>query len=373
MRRLRLVALSCIAAFMVAIPAHASAAVTFTQVKLTATVSGTSVTASTTIRASASTVVQQLGICVRDSGNHIVDFPARRARAVIPTSGVDYTAVKTFASGTFTYYPCFQLNGKWVGVGKKKFTVGNPGATPSPSTSPTSASQPSPEVPTVWQRVYTQDFSTDTALGQIEKAYGTAVKGYDDATPTTWRNGGCWYPSKTLSVHDGLLDTYLHSESGLANGCRFLSSASVPYGWHGQVYGQFTVRMRADPVAGYKTAFLLWPESNNWGDGEIDFPEADLTEPVTGAVHRLSPADPNLFTKVTAATTQTGWHDYTIQWLPGHVRMLIDGVLQQDFVADVPKTPHVWVLQSETAYGAPTPAASGHVLVDSVSVDAYVG
>jgi hypothetical protein len=32
----------------------------------------------------------------------------------------------------------------------------------------------------------------------------------------------------------------------------------------------------ADGVAGYKTAFELWPASDVWNDGEIDFLESDL-------------------------------------------------------------------------------------------------
>lgn len=351
--------IACVVAALALPPTSASAATTFTQVELSATVSGTKVTATATIRASVTTTVTQYGICVRDAAGRNRDFPGKKQAAVISVQATTYTATQTLAAGRYTYYPCVQRAGSWSDVGRKSFTVVSSGTTAAPASG--------------WRRVYREDFTTDAALGQVAQTYGPELNGYHDGTPTTWRNGGCWYPSKTLSVHDGYLDTYLHAESGLANGCTYLSSAPVPYGWHRQVYGQFTVRMRADALAGYKTAFLLWPESNVWGEGEINFPEANLLDPATGAVHHLSPQDPNGFTRVEAVATQTAWHDYTIQWLPGHVRMLVDGVLLRDFTADIPSTPHYWVLQTETDFETPGRAAAGHVLVDSVTVDDYVG
>lgn len=41
----------------------------------------------------------------------------------------------------------------------------------------------------------------------------------------------------------------------------------------GLVYGRYVIRFEADPVPGYKPAWLLWPDSNDWSDAEIDFPE----------------------------------------------------------------------------------------------------
>jgi len=42
----------------------------------------------------------------------------------------------------------------------------------------------------------------------------------------------------------------------------------------GLLYGRYAIHFKADPVPGYKTSWLLWPDSEKWPqDGEIDFPE----------------------------------------------------------------------------------------------------
>jgi hypothetical protein len=44
-----------------------------------------------------------------------------------------------------------------------------------------------------------------------------------------------------------------------------------PRPYNGQTYGHYAVRVRADAVAGYKAAWLLWPDGPNggdWNDGE---------------------------------------------------------------------------------------------------------
>ena len=52
-----------------------------------------------------------------------------------------------------------------------------------------------------------------------------------------------------------------------------LAAAPKPMGWKGLTCGRFSVRYRSENIDGYKTAHLLWPESSNWNDGEIDFVE----------------------------------------------------------------------------------------------------
>jgi len=262
-------------------------------------------------------------------------------------------------------------------------------ASPTPSASSPTASTPAPEgvgmpasAPVGWRRAYSQDFNTVAPIGQVENVYGVNVAGYRDGTTTTNGrevpgNNGYYYPSKVLSVKNNVpgasngtaLDWFLHTER-IGGIDRHMSATPVPHGWANQTYGRYSVRMRADAVQGYSTAFLLWPESGNWGDGEIDFPEAELTKPATGAVHKLSPANPNEFTKVTSNTTYENWHVYTLEWQPGRVRMLIDGVLLREFTADIPDNPHYWALQVETSFKPPTNTAEGHVQVDWMTVDA---
>ena len=54
--------------------------------------------------------------------------------------------------------------------------------------------------------------------------------------------------------------------------------------WQRQAFGRFSVRFRSDPLPGYKAAWLLWPESDNWNEGEIDFPEGGLDSTMWGFI-----------------------------------------------------------------------------------------
>jgi hypothetical protein len=136
-----------------------------------------------------------------------------------------------------------------------------------------------------WRQVFAEDLTEgDVAVGGFPGPYGaTWSENYADGTPDTAaqqvpkgeRKSG-YYPSKVLSVHDGFLDMYLHSENGISMGAapspRVGGATMRP--WNSQVYGRYSVPFRADALAGYKLAWLLWPDSKQWPqDGEIDFPE----------------------------------------------------------------------------------------------------
>lgn len=343
------------------------ATLTFTQTALSATVNGSSVTFSGTVKASAQTTVTEFGISV-DTAD-----VALATNSVITTSGTTITGTQSFAAGTYTYSTYVQYPaGTWTIVGSSKsFTVSGSG-------SGGSTAMPVGNL-TGWNQVYTQDFTALAAIGQIENVYDYRVRGYADGELTTNRNGGYYYPSKVLSVINNVagasngtaLDWYIHSEV-VSGSTRFMTATPTPQGYANQTYGRYSVRMRADALAGYKTAFLLWPESQVWEEGEIDFPEGSLDGVVTGAVHGIAPSDPNSFLLIPATTTYLqNWHIYTIDWLPGHVRMYIDGVLQRDFTQWVPTVPMYWALQVETDYDAPVASTQGHLQVDWCVVYEY--
>ena len=116
-----------------AIPAEAATS-TFTALSLSAVVSGTSVTARTTVSAAPAVWAQHYGICVRSSSGANLDFP--KVATTISTSGTPLTtAAKTFVSGTYSYFPCVSVNNVWTNVGAPKtFVVG--AATPAAQTTP---------------------------------------------------------------------------------------------------------------------------------------------------------------------------------------------------------------------------------------------
>jgi len=172
-------------------------------------------------------------------------------------------------------------------------------------------------------------------------------------------------PKRVLSVKHGLLDMYLHTEEGQAYVAApepELNGSDV----RGQKYGRFSVRFRADPVPGYKTAWLLWPDSDKRRHGEIDFPEANLGDTINGFVHHAVRGRGQ--ERFSTGKTFENWHIATIEWLPGRVTFNLDGAVVGTSTRKIPKKRMHWVLQTETQLDGPPPPAdaAGHVQVDWV-------
>ena len=215
-----------------------------------------------------------------------------------------------------------------------------------------------------WRQTFTEDFSVDQPAGQFPGAYSSKWMSYDGFVDTS---GDGDYAQRIISAHDSMLDLHLHSENG-----RPLVAAPVPLvdgQWGGQLYGRFSVRLKADPLAGYGAALLLWSDANNWNEGEIDFPESDLNQTVTGANH--CPGDPvrNCYQVGTTARI-SDWHTYTINWTPRLLSFEIDGKVVGSTDHDIPATPMHWVLQFGTT-GIPDAATEGHVLIDWATIYRY--
>ena len=97
--------------------------VTYTGSGLVATVNGSTVTASVTLKASRTVDVSEIGICVRDSASGNRDF-AKDQGGNLPLTGRTITKTRTFDPGTYTYWGCAKVNGGWYNVGQAKaFTI----------------------------------------------------------------------------------------------------------------------------------------------------------------------------------------------------------------------------------------------------------
>jgi hypothetical protein len=251
--------------------------------------------------------------------------------------------------------------GNWGTSAAISITVSNQGGAPS--------GQPMPrgDLPG-WKQIFADDFTTDVALGSFPGAVASSWSAYSDGSKDTSRNG-TYFPSKVVSIRHGLMDLHLHTEGGIHMVAAPLPklSATKPYG---QLYGRHAVRFRADALHGYKTAWLLWPDSSRWpADGEIDFPEGDLDQGICAYMHHMgatSPSDQDWFCPRAAFTS---WHTAVIEWTPTAVRFVLDGQLAGTSTSRIPSTPMHWVLQTETALsgGPPSAATDGHVQIDWVT------
>lgn len=225
-----------------------------------------------------------------------------------------------------------------------------------------------------WRQTDAQDFTTPAALGRVGEVYGEDMRGYSGFPDTSGR--GIYSPDSVLSVSNGRLDFFLHSEAGLPR-----VACVIPFGYSGQKYGRYSVRFRADMLPDYKIAFLLWPLSNDWNEGEIDWPEGKLdgskfyaTSAISGSLDEgAMKFDPSV--RGYSPTDATDWHVATTEWTPGSVKWFWDGELvsQTELPAAVPVTNLRWSLQTETKDGLVTPDTStaGHLQIDWAVQYAY--
>ena len=337
----------------------AAAATTFTATALSAGSSGTTVTASVTISSSATVWANPVGICARNSGGGVVDFPM--GGATLTSSGKTFTAVRTLDDGTYTYWGCAYVGGSWYDIGaKKSFTVGVASA---PATGSGQA-MPVGNLPG-WRQTFADDFNTTVAMGGFPGPYANKWESYNGFKDST---GEGMYSSKYISAHNGFLDLYLHSVNGVPQG-----AGPVPLvdsgKWGGQVYGRFSIRFKADPVTGYGAGWLLWPDSGDWNDGEVDFPEGSFPNYLEGFNHTINNAAVNSLI-VEPNVTFTSWHTATIDWTPSSVSFILDGKVLGTDTRNVPSKPLHWVLQTGTARDMSTTSA-GHVLIDWVTAYSY--
>lgn len=300
---------------------------------------------------------------------------------------MDYgRALKPGEQQTIRYGP---KSGKWVNRSVIDLAEGDTARitagevvvepTPEPTPEPPPSTGPLPpvantvplptDVPSGFVLQEQDDFTTDVPLGSFVGYPGSVLNGRwtaypsgltDTATKMTG-TGGVHRPEKVLSVHDGLLDLWLHTEGG--EHC-----VAAPRLWPGLdrfSYGRSEVRFYADKLPGYYTAWLWWPTSEVWPrDGEIDFPEGSLTSSIKGFMHKQGATAGSDQSPWDSGQPHGQWHTAITEWLPSGCRFILSGASSPIFTDRVPNTEMRHVLQTETTPGQP-PADStqGHIWI----------
>jgi len=223
-----------------------------------------------------------------------------------------------------------------------------------------------------WRQIFTDDFTTNVALGSFPGPYANKWTSYTGFTDTSGKGDYDMY--KVLSVSNGMLDFYMHTDPSTQ---RPLGAAPVPFlagngQWGGQIYGRYSLRFRSDSLPGYSTGWLLWPDTNVWDEGEIDFPEGGLDGTIHAYDHCVNNPQTNCFANDTGVTF-TSWHIATIEWTPAHVQFILDNVVVGVASGSnrVPSTQFHWVLQACTTGVTPNPSVAGHLQIDWAVVYAY--
>jgi hypothetical protein len=255
-------------------------------------------------------------------------------------------------------------------------------ASPSPSPSVSSSASSSPpyrkNLPTKSTRGFKhlagQDFDEDAAAGKVASRDRTLDLPYQDwilpySTEWSGHRGGQYRFPENVSVHDGKLDVHVRSIDGKNTGAAWIWLHPDPsFKNYGFTYGAVEQRVKVvGHIPGYGVANLLWPDSEDWGDGEIDFPEAGFDEEPTAYHHCLAPrpADNCSIFKTGASWEQ--WHVYRIEWRPTGTSYYIDGRLIGTNTDATPHKSHHWVTQiARDTAGRKDPKLQGHYLVDWV-------
>lgn len=218
--------------------------------------------------------------------------------------------------------------------------------------------------------IFDERFDQDAKEGEFLNVYTNwfAYPGWND----TSKRGT--YQVNNLSVKDGKLTIRVRSQNGRPTGAAPQPKINQ-VDTYNQLYGRYEVRFRADRVPGYHMAWLLWPKSEKWPqDGEIDFPEGELTGAFSGFVHWQGGKDFNSQTGFRGIVNDEQWHTAVIEWRPNNVKFFLDDQVVGESSFKVPNTPMRWVLQTETSQSSHTPkSAQGVLEVDYARVWKYTG
>ncbi len=238
-------------------------------------------------------------------------------------------------------------------------------ASPESSALSSAGSGAAPSRQSEWALLVDEDFSTPAELGHFADVYPNWA-GYDGFFDT--RGHGVYDSDRVVSVRDGILTQHLEAPS---SGRAAVVSITPPP--HVQTYGRYEMRFRADEAPGYKIAWLLWPEDDNWLDGEVNFPEVWLHQGQTieGFSHEIGDPDTNAFVVDTGQPFNT-WHTAVIEWRPESLTFSLDGIKYRTTDPDaIPSVPMFWSLQTEASW-PPDPGTSGTVQIDYVRAWSYV-
>ena len=257
---------------------------------------------------------------------------------------------------------------------------------------------------TNWTQIFTEDFNSNVNEGNFpgttyNTKWGVYPDGSNDTSAKIEGSNSRYYASRVISVSNSILNKRLRTETingiptPLVATLTPLLPGTPPYnpntngGWPSlrntptsMLYGRYSIRFKADPAVGFKTAWLLWPETETWPeDGEIDFPEGNLNEKICAFTHYQDATIEDINNGVRhqdsfcSSHYFSQWHTATIERTPTYLRYILDGVEIGRSTSRLPNKKMNWRIQTETCFTncQPAPSATGNVQIDWVTVYAW--
>ncbi len=206
--------------------------------------------------------------------------------------------------------------------------------------------------PAGFDLVFSEDFNIDAAAGgPFASVYADSWQPYIEGT------GNEYYPNAIISAHDGVMDVAMNGTQGAAGS---FGPASIAFSHQG---GKFTVRAKALDAIGNGAAFMLWPNDDNWDEGEIDYPESNFEATPFVHQHVMNNGGQDAASQdYDTGASWRDWHTFSIEWLPGtSVKYFLDDVLVFSTTTNVPTSAHRHMFQVGN-HGAP-----GHLYIDWVA------
>jgi hypothetical protein len=206
----------------------------------------------------------------------------------------------------------------------------------------------------------TTSFDTPAAAGAVDNVYAQKILVYADSSQ---------YKQANLSAHDGKLDVKLDGKTGAAFYFRPTPTTK------GMTYGRYVVSFQVEQASGGSAGFVLWPNSNVWSHGEIDFPEGWYDSPLVGWHHTTdagqcaSAPGCNEAIKIPASGSWRDRHVMDLRWTPTSVSYYLDGQLLKTVDRLLPVGDHRLTIQA----AATTNSKPGHLNLYDVAVYRWAG